>query len=133
MTIINFPTARPTAPHETLERLHTSASQLRVRCDRLLRHGCDERHTPVRPPSGRPSLLRTGLHCGEAMIGERDIWRAAIAMVRRYGGYARVEAATRAITAYEDGELQTMLVWNHVLEAIDRLQADEPAPGEHVQ
>jgi hypothetical protein len=54
-------------------------------------------------------------------------------MVRRYGSNARVEAVTRMIAAYEDANHEALLIWDRVIKAIDRLQADEPAPGERVQ
>jgi hypothetical protein len=67
------------------------------------------------------------------MINDRDIWKAALAMVRRYGDKARLEAITRMIAAYEDGSHEPVLIWDRVIRAIDRLQTTEPLPGEHVQ
>jgi hypothetical protein len=67
------------------------------------------------------------------MISERDVWRAAVAMVRRYGGNARVESAVRVVALNQDGDLQGSAAWHRVMVAIERLQASRPSPGETIQ
>jgi hypothetical protein len=67
------------------------------------------------------------------MISERDIWRAAIALIRRYGSNAGIEAAERANEHMEGGDEQSGQTWVRVMQAIERLQASKPAPGETVQ
>src|SRR5262245_7656090 len=81
-----------------------------------------------RLPSGPSFHFRV-----KAMVEDREIWRAAVAMIRRYGGFARLEAATRTISMYADGDRPAVLAWQRVVAAIDKLQAEEPAPGEWVQ
>jgi hypothetical protein len=67
------------------------------------------------------------------MISERDIWRAAVALIRRYGSNACLEAAERANEHMEGGDEQSCETWVRVMRAIERLQAPKPAPGESVQ
>jgi len=64
------------------------------------------------------------------MIPEREIWRAAMAMVKRYAADAMLEAAARADQLLEDGDWQAAATWHRILDAIDRLQAPAPADGE---
>jgi hypothetical protein len=64
------------------------------------------------------------------MIPEIEIWRAAMAMVRRYGADAMLEAAARADQFFEEGDWQSAAIWHRVLDAIERLQAQKPAQGE---
>jgi hypothetical protein len=66
------------------------------------------------------------------MISETDIWRAALAMVKRYGDDAQLEAAGRADQLQEDGDWQGAVTWHRILDAIERLQARTPAEGEKV-
>jgi hypothetical protein len=64
------------------------------------------------------------------MIPDADIWRAALAMVRRYAADAMIEAAARADQLLEDGDWQAAATWHRILDAIERLQA--PADGQTV-
>ena len=66
------------------------------------------------------------------MLSETDIWRAAMAMVKRYGVVAILEAAARANQLAEDGDPEGAATWHRILDAIERLQAQEPAEGEPV-
>ena len=66
------------------------------------------------------------------MIPEREIWRAALAMVKRYAADAMIEAAARADQLLEDGEWQAAATWHRILDAIERLQAKSPAEGERL-
>ena len=64
------------------------------------------------------------------MLSETDIWRAAMAMVKRYGVVAILEAAARANQLAEDGDPAGAASWHRILDAIERLQAQKPAEGE---
>jgi len=66
------------------------------------------------------------------MIPDRDIWAAALLMVKRYGDDALLEAAARADQLLEDGDWQGAATWHRILDAVERLQATEPAEGEPV-
>ena len=66
------------------------------------------------------------------MLSETDIWRAAMAMVKRYGVVAILEAAARANQLAEDGDNAGAASWHRILNAIERLQAKAPAEGEKV-
>ena len=66
------------------------------------------------------------------MISETDIWHAALAMVKRYGADAILEAAARADQLREDGDPVGAVTWHRILDAIERIQAQKPAEGEKV-
>jgi hypothetical protein len=66
------------------------------------------------------------------VIPEADIWCAALAIVKRYGPDAMIEAAARADQLLEDGDWQGAATWHRILDAIERLQAKAPADGEAV-
>jgi hypothetical protein len=66
------------------------------------------------------------------MISDREIWAAASVMVKRYGGDAMLEAATRGKRLLEDGDPLGAGTWYRILDAIERLQAKAPAEGEKV-
>jgi hypothetical protein len=74
--------------------------------------------------SRRPGSLR--------LIPDIDIWRAAMAMLKRYGDDAMLEACTRADHALEDGDWQGSLTWHRIIDALERLMAKGPAEGEMV-
>jgi hypothetical protein len=67
------------------------------------------------------------------MSSDRDIWAAALLMVKRYGDDAVMEAAARAGELLEAGDLEGCAIWHRILDAIERLQATKPAEGEKVQ
>jgi hypothetical protein len=67
------------------------------------------------------------------VIPERDIWRTAMAMVRRFGGEAMLEAAGCADDSLENGDMAGCETWHRILNAIERLQATAPAVGERIQ
>jgi hypothetical protein len=58
-----------------------------------------------------------------AVISDRDLWRAAMAMAKRYGADAMHEAAARADHMIEDGDMAGAAIWHRILDAIERLQA----------
>jgi hypothetical protein len=66
------------------------------------------------------------------MIHDRDVWAAALLMVKRYGDDAMLAAAARADQLLEDGDTVGAETWHRILNAIERLQAKAPADGEGV-
>ena len=66
------------------------------------------------------------------MIPEADIWRSALAMIKRYKQDVLLEAAGRADDALENGDMGAATTWHRILNAIERLQAKAPAEGEKV-
>jgi hypothetical protein len=66
------------------------------------------------------------------MIPGRYIWAAAMAIVKRYGDDAMLEAAARADKLLEDGDSLGAETWHRILDAIERLQAKAPAEEEKV-
>ena len=66
------------------------------------------------------------------MLSETDSWRAAMGMVKRYGVVAMLEAAARANQLAEDGDPAGAETWHRILNAIERLQAQNPAEGEPI-
>jgi hypothetical protein len=66
------------------------------------------------------------------VISDRDVWAAALLMVKRYKEDAMLEAAERADQFLEDGDLYGAETWHRILNAIERLQAKAPAEGEKV-
>jgi hypothetical protein len=54
-------------------------------------------------------------------------------MVKRYGADAMLEAAGSADQLQEDGDWQGALIWQRILDRIERIQATKPAEGESVQ
>ena len=66
------------------------------------------------------------------MLPESDIWAAALAMVKRYGAHAMLEAAARADKLRDEGDMAGAETWHRILNAIERLQAQAPMEGEKV-
>jgi len=66
------------------------------------------------------------------VISDRDIWAAALLMVKRYKADAMQESAMRADQLLEDGDWQDAVSWRRIVDAIERLQAQKPAEGEKV-
>jgi Family of unknown function (DUF6961) len=69
---------------------------------------------------------------GVALISDRDVWAAALAIVKRYGDDATLEAAARADQLQEDGDWQGAVIWHRILDCIERIQARKPAEDEAV-
>jgi hypothetical protein len=65
------------------------------------------------------------------MIPECEIWRAALAMVRRCKDDAMLEAAARADQLLEDGNTLAAANWHRIPDAIERLQVKAPAEKVH--
>ena len=59
------------------------------------------------------------------MISDRDVWQAALLIVKRYGDDAMLEASERADQMLDEGDMA-------ILNALERLQATKPADGEAV-
>ena len=57
---------------------------------------------------------------------------AALAMVKRYGDDAMLEASERADQLLDEGNMAGAETWHRILNAIERLQAAKPAEGEAV-
>jgi hypothetical protein len=66
------------------------------------------------------------------LISDRDIWTAALPMVKRYKADGMLGAAARADQLQEDGDWQGALVWHRILDCIERIQATKPAEDEAV-
>jgi hypothetical protein len=66
------------------------------------------------------------------MIHDRDVWAAALLMVKRFGDDAMLEAAGRADELLENGDMIGSETWHPILNAIERLQAKTPAEEEGV-
>jgi hypothetical protein len=66
------------------------------------------------------------------MIDDRDVWAAALLLVKRYKEDAMLEAANRADQLQEDGDWQCAVTWHRILDCIERNQAHKPAEGEAV-
>jgi hypothetical protein len=66
------------------------------------------------------------------MVDDRDVWQAAVLMVRRYKEDAMLEASERADQLLDEGDMARAETWHRILNAIERLQAKAPAEGEKV-
>jgi len=66
------------------------------------------------------------------VIPDRDVWQAALLIVKRYGDDAMHEAAERADQLLDEGDMAGAETWHRILNAIERLQAKVPAEGEKV-
>jgi len=65
-----------------------------------------------------------------AVICDRDVWDAALLMVKRYGDDAVLEASQRADDLVEQGAWHGAIAWRRILDAIEQLQAPKPADDE---
>jgi hypothetical protein len=65
------------------------------------------------------------------MIPEKDIWRAAILMLRRYGGKALEETATRADQLEAEGDAEGAATWRWIARAIEDLANSKPSGPVH--
>jgi 3-hydroxyacyl-CoA dehydrogenase len=60
------------------------------------------------------------------VITDRDIYRSAQVLVKRYGHDAEFEAAERCDAMIEAGDPEGLAVWKRILRAVDALLAQEP-------
>ncbi len=67
------------------------------------------------------------------MIPDLDIYRTANILIREHGEDAPIQAATRADTMLEKGDLEGCAVWKRVLRAAEELLSKERPPGVSVQ
>jgi hypothetical protein len=67
------------------------------------------------------------------MICDRDIWYAAVLVIKRYDDEALLAAAARASEQLEAGDLPAAAVWHQIMDCIERIQAPEPMDGEVLQ
>jgi hypothetical protein len=70
---------------------------------------------------------------GLAVVSDQEIWHTAIAMIRRYGPNAALEAGERSDLLTASGEIGESEIWQRILVAIKKLQAEKPGPGEMIQ
>jgi hypothetical protein len=54
-------------------------------------------------------------------------------MIRRYGADAASEAGERSDLLTANGDVEESEIWQRIPMAIEKLQAEKPAPGEMVQ
>jgi hypothetical protein len=67
------------------------------------------------------------------MVSDEDVWHTALAMIRRYGTDAEFEAGERSDLLTANGAIDESEVWQRILTAIKKWQAEKPAPGEMIQ
>jgi hypothetical protein len=80
---------------------------------------------------GEPSG-RAGLHLSKMMTSERQIWEAAMLLVRRHGEDA-ADVAGREAKKHGDGDDElTYVVWCWIARATAELIKAEPEEGERV-
>jgi hypothetical protein len=63
------------------------------------------------------------------MIPQRDIWRAATLMLRRYGEKALDESATRVDQLDAEGDAEGAATWRLIARAVEQLANTKP-PGQ---
>jgi hypothetical protein len=54
------------------------------------------------------------------VIPDRDVWAAALLMVKRYGDDAMLEAAQRADQLLDEGDMAGAETWHWILNAVER-------------
>ncbi len=62
------------------------------------------------------------------MISDLDIYRSANVIIRQHGEDAPIEAAMRADTMLERGDLDGYAVWKRIVKTVDELLADRSSP-----
>lgn len=60
------------------------------------------------------------------MLPEIEIWRAAAAMIKRYGTEAGLEAAKRADQMLAAGDVEGSATWHWIMTLVEQLQAERP-------
>jgi hypothetical protein len=63
------------------------------------------------------------------MVDDKDVWRSAQILVKRYGETAGFEAAKRVDAMLEEGDPDGAAAWKRILKAVDELQAKERPAG----
>lgn len=64
------------------------------------------------------------------MISDRDIYRSATVMIRRYGKEAAPEAGMRGDALLNAADIEGYCTWRRIVRAIGELQRTVPADGE---
>jgi hypothetical protein len=64
------------------------------------------------------------------MTSEPDIWRSAHVLIREHGEEAFIEAAMRAYTMLERGNIEGCMAWKQILRAVVEIQREHPRDGE---
>ena len=67
------------------------------------------------------------------MILDLDIYRTANVLVKHHGEDAPIEAAMRADTMLEKGDLDGYAVWKRILKAVEELRSEERPRGATLQ
>lgn len=86
--------------------------------------------TSSAPAPGNP-VPRAGLHPYRMMTSERQIWEAAMLLVRRHGEDA-AEVAEREAEKHERDDELTYVVWRWIARATAELIKAEPGARDHV-
>jgi hypothetical protein len=90
-------------------------------------------HPLLAPLCAQRGFSLSAIYAGLSdMISDRDVWAAALLMLKRFGNDAMLEAAVRADELLENGDMIGSETWHRILNAIERLQAKAPADGEGV-
>ena len=55
------------------------------------------------------------------MIDDRDVWQAAVPLVKRYGADAMLEEMVSPFGGLPDGDMAGAETWHRILNAIERL------------
>ncbi len=66
------------------------------------------------------------------MTSDLDIYRSAQVLVKQHGQDAPIQAAMRADTMLDKGDLDGCAVWKRILRAVEELQRVGPVPGVRV-
>lgn len=64
------------------------------------------------------------------MANEIDVYRSAHALIQQHGEAAAIEAAMKADTMLDEGDLDGAAVWRQIVAVINELQREELKPGE---
>jgi hypothetical protein len=70
---------------------------------------------------------------GAEMIPDLDIYRSANVLVKQHGQDAPIEAAMRADSMRDNGDLDGFAVWKRVIKAVEELLSKERPDGATVQ
>jgi hypothetical protein len=66
------------------------------------------------------------------VLSDREVWAAALLMVKRYRTNAATQAANRAEALLSENDSDGVVDWVRVIKAIEKLQTMAPAEGEGV-
>ena len=64
------------------------------------------------------------------MTTDLDIYRSAHALIQQHGEAAAIEAAMKADSMLDKGDLDGAAVWRQIVAAVNEMQRAEPKPGE---